>query len=107
MEYFEEAVVGGQVSEIITLIVGVGIAALVLIFVAVLGGSTYQLVEDDIAAISDANVKASVTSASTAGFTAMETVGNYLPFILLAIIIFIILGLVMSLGRSNSPGGAL
>jgi hypothetical protein len=107
MEYTEDGYVGGQVSEIITLIVGVGIAALVLIFVSVLGGSTYGLIEDDIAAISDANVQASVQSSAQAGFGAMETVGDYLPLIVLAIVIFIILGLIMGLGGSGQSGTSL
>lgn len=102
MEYQEEGMVGGQVSEIITLIVGVGIAALILVFVSTLGGSTFNLVEDDIAAISDANVQASVKASATSGFSAMETVGQYLPLIVLAIVIFIILGLIMGLGRGTS-----
>lgn len=107
MDYKEDGFVGGQVSEIITLIVGVGIAALVLVFVSVLGGSTYNLIEDDISEISDANVKASVTASSQAGFSAMETVGDYLPLIVLAIVIFIILGLIMGLGRGTGSGTAL
>jgi len=107
MEYTEDGYVGGQVSEIITLIVGVGIAALVLVFVSVLGGSTYNLIEDDITAISDTNVQASVQSSAQAGFSAMETVGDYLPLIVLAIVIFIILGLIMGLGGSGGSRTSL
>lgn len=40
MEYKAKGFVGNQVSAIITLIVGVGIASLVLIFVTTLGGTT-------------------------------------------------------------------
>jgi hypothetical protein len=101
MEYYEDGMVGGQVSEVITLIVGVGIAALVLVFVSTLGGSTYNLVEEDINAISDATVKASVVASSQAGFSAIETVGDYLPLVVLAIVIFIVLGLIMGLGRGT------
>jgi len=107
MDYYEEGMVGGQVSEIITLIVGVGIAALVLVFVSTLGGSTYDLVEEDIDSITDANVQESVENAALAGFDAMETVGDYLPLIVLAIVIFIILGLIMGLGRGSAGGTAL
>ena len=106
MNYKNDGFVGGEVSQIITLIIGVGISALVLIFVSTLGGSTYNLVEDDIEAISDANVQASVEASSLAGFEALETVGDYLPLIVLAIVIFIVLGLVMGLGRGTT-GSAL
>ena len=101
MKYEENGYLGGEIGDVITLIIGVGIAALVLIFVATLGGSTYNLVEDDIEAIADSNVQASVEAASLSGFDAMETVGNYLPLIVLAIVIFIVLGLVMGLGRGT------
>jgi len=101
MKYEENGYLGGEIGDVITLIIGVGIAALVLIFVATLGGSTYNLVEDDIEAITDGNVQASVEAASLSGFDAMETVGNYLPLIVLAIVIFIVLGLVMGLGRGT------
>ena len=106
MEYKEDGFVGGEVSQVITLIIGVGIAALVLIFVSTLGGSTYNLVEDDITAIDNNVVQASVKASSLSGFDALETVGNYLPLIVLAIVIFIVLGLVMGLGRGTT-GGAL
>jgi len=41
----------GAVGAIITLIVGVGVSVLVLIFVGSLGGQTFELIEDDIDAI--------------------------------------------------------
>ena len=47
----EKGQVNEAVNSIITLIVGVGVAVLVLIFVGVLGGQTSQLVESDIEAI--------------------------------------------------------
>ena len=106
--YKKDGFVGGQVNAVITLIVGVGVAALVLVFVATLGGSTYNLVEDDISAISDANVKSNVENASKAGFEAMETTGDYLPIIVLAIVIVIVLGLIVTgIGRPQSYGGGL
>ena len=46
--YKKEGMAQGAVGAIITLIVGVGVAVLVLIFVGALGGQTYNLVESDI-----------------------------------------------------------
>lgn len=97
----------GAGAEVLTLIVVVGIAALVLVFVATLGGSTYNLVEDDIDAISDANVKANVQNAAQSGFEAMSTVGDYLPLIVLAVVISIVLALIMNLGSPGASGAAL
>jgi len=97
----------GSGAEVLTLIVVVGIAALVLVFVATLGGSTYNLVEDDINAISDANVKANVQNAAPSGFEAMSTVGDYLPLIVLAVVISIVLALIMNLGSPGASQAAL
>jgi len=51
-EYLEKGEMGGNaVGNIITLIVGVGVAVLVLILVGSLGGKSYELVQDDISII--------------------------------------------------------
>ena len=108
MNFEKDGQVTGQVNTIISLIVGVGVASLILIFIGTLGGQTYNLVEDKIDAISDANIKTSVKSGITSGFEAIETSGEYLPLIVLAIVIFIVLGLVMGMGRTTQVyGGAL
>jgi len=109
--YEKEGYVAENVGAIITLIIGVGVSALVLIFVGALGGQTFNLVEDDIAAITDANIKLSVTNAITSGFEAVETSGQYLPIVVLAVIISIVLTLVVGMGggggRGAYYGGAL
>lgn len=52
----------GNVGAIITMVVGIGVAVLVLIFVGTLGGSTFYLVEDDLATIGmDRAVTESIT----------------------------------------------
>ena len=94
---------GGAVGAIIMLIVGVGVAVLVLIFVGALGGQTYNLVEDDIDNISDATIKAHVKSGITSGFNALEQTGTYLPIIVLAVVISLVLTLV--LGFTAFGGG--
>lgn len=94
-----------NVGAIIYLVIGVGVAVLVLIFVGVLGGQTYQLTQDKISAITDANIKGSITRSITSGFSALETVGSYLPIVVLAVIIFIVLGLVIGMGGSGGYGG--
>jgi hypothetical protein len=55
MELYERKgqMAGEAVSSIISLIVGVGVAVLVLIFVGSLGGQTYNLVQDDISQIAN------------------------------------------------------
>lgn len=71
------------VSAVISLVVGVGVAVLVLIFVGVLGGSAYDISEDDINAIANNVVTAdgSITSNSTSllahGFIQNGTLSIY------------------------------
>ena len=86
----------GAVSNIIVLIVGIGVSVLVLIFVGSLGGQTYQLVESDIDAISNATIANHVKGGIISGFEALEQTGDYLPIIVLAVVISMVLGLVLS-----------
>ena len=101
----------GAVSAMITLIVGVGVAVLVLIFVGALGGQTYNLVEPDIDAINDTTIRESVRASITSGFTALEQTGSYLPLIVLAVVIALVLVLVLSFTAfapgAGGRGGAL
>lgn len=107
--YKKKGQMGGNVDTVIGLIVGVGVASLVLIFVGSLGGQTYNLVESDITSISNDNIQVDVKEAIQSGFEAMKTSGQYLPIIVLAVVIFIVLGLVVNMGGGNRGygGGAL
>lgn len=101
--YEKKGQMGGAVGAIIYLITGIGVAVLVLIFVGVLGGQTYELVEADITAITNETVEASVRNAIVSGFSSLEQTGEYMPIIVLAVVISLILGLV--LGFSSITGG--
>lgn len=103
-------VAGGAVGNLITLIVGVGVGTLVLIFVGTLGGQTYNLTEADIDNISDATIKASVKNSITSGFESLEQTGDYMPIIVLAVVIFLVLSLVLgftAFGGNRGGGAAL
>jgi hypothetical protein len=105
LAYESEGYAEPNVTVIIGLIVGVGVATLVLIFVGVLGGQVYNQAETDIDNISDATIKASIKGGITSGFEALETSGDYLPTVVLAVIIFVVLGLVTALQFANAPMG--
>jgi len=101
---------GGAVGAVIALITGVGVSVLVLIFVGALGGQTYNLVEDDIDSINDSTIQGHVKSGITSGFDALEQTGNYLPIIVLAVVISLVLALVLGftmLGGGSRGGSAL
>ena len=106
MRFRKKGQVGASVGAILTLIMGVGIAILVLIFTSVMSAQVYQNVESDINAITDNTTKGYVLSAIESGFQAYETTGNYMPILVLAVIITIVLGLILSVGRVGVIGGA-
>lgn len=101
--YMKEGQAQGAVGAVIALIVGVGVSVLILIFVGVLGGQAYDIAEDDIDAISNVTIRNSVRNSIVSGFEALENTGDYLPLIVLGIVIFIVLGLV--LGMTAFSGG--
>jgi len=105
--YRKEGAIQGEIGAIITLIVGVGVAALVLIFVSALGGSTYNLVESDLDAISNDSIKNYSKDGIVSAFQALSSTGSYLPIIVLAIVIFLVLGLIFSMvgGSGGYYGG--
>lgn len=107
--YEEEGFVQTAVAGVVMLIVGVGVATLVLIFVGSLGGQTYELVESDIDSITNTTIKNSIKNSVVSGFQGLEQTGQLLPIVVLAVIITIVLALVMSFGfaGTGSRGGGM
>ncbi len=103
--YKRKGQAAGAVGAIITLIVGVGVAVLVMIFVGSLGGQTYDLVEEDIDAITNTSIKNSVKNGILSGFEALEQTGDYLPIIVLAVVISLVLVLVLGFTNFGNLGG--
>lgn len=84
--------------SIVGMIIAIGISTLVLIFVGTLGGSTYTLVQADITAITNATIKGYVEDAIGGGFKGLKTAGDYMPLIVLAVVITIVLSLIVGMG---------
>ena len=103
--YEREGQVQGAVSNIIFLIVGIGVAVLILIFVGVLAGQTYNLTESQIDNISDATIQASVKNSIISGFSALEQTGTFLPIIVLAVVIALVLSLILGFLAFGNLGG--
>ena len=101
--YRKKGNINTTIMAIIYLIVGVGVAALVLIFVGALGGQTYNLVQNDIDAISNDSIKNYTKQGVVSAFKALKSTGSYLPIVVLAVVIFIVLGLI--LGMTGAGGG--
>ena len=97
----------GAVGAIITLIVGVGVSVMVLIFIGALGGQTYELVEADITAITNETIENHVREGIVSGFEALEQTGDYLPIIVLAVVISLVLALVLGFTAFGGSGGSM
>lgn len=94
------------VMSVILLIVGFAVAGLLFTFTQVLGGQTYELVEDDIDAITNTTIKDSIKAGIVSNFEAQQQIGDYMPIIALAIIITIVIGLIIGgiASRFMTPG---
>lgn len=103
----ESANTAAAVTSVILLIVGFAVAGLLFTFTQVLGGQTYQLVEDDIEAIDNVTIRNSIKGGIASNFEAQEQIGNYMPIIALAIIITIIISLIIGgiASKFMAPGG--
>lgn len=102
--------VNSGVGAVIGLIVGIGVATLVLIFVGVIGGQTYQTAEAQINQINNTVVKSYVDSAITSGFKSLSLTGDYLPLVVLATIISVVLMTLFGVfggGYGHYQGGVL
>lgn len=103
--YQKKGNVGGAVGAIIYLVVGIGVATLVIIFVGTLGGQTYSLTESQINNISNATIRDAVKDSVISGFTSLKTTTQYMPIIILAVIIGIVLTLVLGFTNFSGNGG--
>lgn len=104
-ELYEKKGQSGAVGAIITLVVGMGVAVLLLIFVGTLGGQTFQLTESKIDAITNTTIKNYVKDSVVSGFSALKTVSDYLPIVGLAVIIAVVLSLILGFTRIGGSGG--
>jgi len=100
--YEKKGTVMMTVMGLTTLIVGVGVAVLVLIFTGVLSGQVYVQVEPDINAINDTTIQGYVKDAIAAGFKGLKVTGSYMPIMVLAAIIALVLTLILSATRTTT-----
>lgn len=96
---------GAAVGNFIVLIVGVVIAVLVMIFGSVLSGQAYSVTEADITAITNGTIRESAQNAVASGFEAMEDTGDYMPLIVLGVVIGLVLTIVLGLGNLGAGRG--
>jgi len=95
----------GTTNALIGLVVGVGVTTLVLVFVGALSGQVYEQVEADVLAINNNTTRDHITAAMEEGFRALDQTGSYVPILVLALIITLVLGLVLSMTSFTNGRG--
>jgi len=115
--YFKKGqVANAAIGSIIALVVGVGIITVIIIFIGILGGSTLTVSQTTLGNFTNTTMGNAVGSAVNQsflnGFTTLQTTASYVPLIVLAVIIFIVLTLVLGFtsfsgGNGGMAGGAL
>ena len=103
-EYEEDGFVQNNVMAIVTLIVGVAIGTIVIIFAGSLGGQTYATVETDINALNNTTIKGYIQDGIISGFKALAQTGGYMPLIVLGVVIFLVLSMILGLGFFTGMG---
>ena len=100
-----EGNIESAVNGVMLLIIAMAVAAIVITFAGALGGQTYNLVQADIAAITDANIRTSVSNSISSGFEGLETTADYLPIVALAIMVGIVLAVLLGAFGGRAMGG--
>jgi len=103
MKLNKKGQVQGAIGAMIALFVGVIVIVLLVILAGALGGQTYNLVQDDIQDINDSTIQGNVENSIKEGFSTLEDTAGYVPIVVLAIIIFLVLTLVI--GFTALTGG--
>ena len=107
-DYEIEGAVGESINALITLFVGLGVVVLVIILVSVIGAKTYSITQADITAITEAGIKSDVNSAIVNSFGALGDTAGFIPLVALAVVMFLVLGLVLgSLGNRGVGYGGM
>lgn len=97
-----------QLGALYLLIITVGVSILLLMFIGILGGQAYQLVEIEINSINNIAIKNTIIESIVNAFSALKTVGQYMPLIVLGLVIFVVLSLIVFFVNPSPPqGGAL
>jgi hypothetical protein len=103
--YKKSGVIQASVGAVIFLIVGMAIASMVNIFTGTLSGKTYSLMEDDIDSITNTTIKDSIKSGIISGFEAQKQTADFLPLIVMALVITIVLIVLLSIPMVGGIAG--
>lgn len=104
-KYKKSGFVVESVNAFTFLAVGVGTAVIVMIMVGVLAGQMYQQNETKITDIVNQTVEDNVREGIVSGFKAYKQTGDYMPLLVLAIIMGLVLAIILGLTLRGAGGG--
>ena len=102
--YKEKGQVMGSMQAIIALVLFFGVAVILYIFTGVIAGQTYELTESDIDAISNDTIKNNIKDGIIKGFEGYKQLGNYMPLLVLALILGVILAVLLGIVAFTGVG---
>lgn len=102
--YEEYGQVMGSMQAIIALVLFFGVAVILYIFTGVIAGQTYQLTEADINAISNNTTRDNIKEGIIKGFEGYKQLGNYMPLLVLALILGVILAVLLGIVAFTGVG---
>ena len=92
--------------SVIGLIVLIGVAIITMVFIGVMAGRTYETSETHITDITNQTIEDHVRNGIVETFQAYEDIGSFMPLIVLALVVILILSLIFGLLAFQQIGGA-
>jgi hypothetical protein len=107
VDYKRKGFVRDSIDAIVLMGIGLAVVTIIYIFGANMAGKIYGQFEDDIAAITDANVRASVEATSESGFQALEDTAEFTPTVALVVMVALVLAIFVGVLYKQSVGGGM
>lgn len=102
-------VANSAIGSVVALVVAVGVITVVIIFIGVLGGQTFQLSQSTYGNFTNTTtgnaVGAALNGTAVSGFQALEQTASYVPLVVVAVVIFVVLTLVLGFTMMSTKNG--
>ena len=102
--YKEKGQVMGSMQAIIALVLFFGVAVILYVFTGVIAGQTYELTESDIDAIGNNTTRDNIKGGIVKAFEGYKQLGNYMPLLVLALILGVILAVLLGIVAFTGVG---
>jgi len=105
-EEIQEFELEGQFGmEVVGGLIGIALAALLFMYISVIGGKSFAIVEDDITAISNAQVEGNVLNTAIGSFSTIDELNDLLPIFGFLFVFGALAVIISNLSNSMMTGG--